>query len=181
MIGGELFRGSEGYGGEVGHTTLYSDGEVCGCGRKGCWETYVSPPAILRRVRQELANFPHSAILKLVQGDSEKITMETIIDAAHQEDPLALNVFHEVGMHMAVGISNLVNLLNPELVVLGGVLCDTSPWLIPVIKESLQKNILIPLRKSIRIEASVQGLNACTLGAVALVLDDIVQQPLYPR
>ncbi|MEW5873239.1 MAG: ROK family transcriptional regulator [Chloroflexota bacterium] len=179
IIDGRLFRGSSGYAGEVGHTTLYQGGEVCGCGRVGCWETYVSPAAMLRRTHQLLQSGMPSCLVELAGGDPQNITIETLVDAAHKNDPLALQIIHEVASHMAVGICNLINTFNPQLIVLGGYLRLTSEWLIPVIQESFQKNVLAPLRDSIQVQASAQEFDACTIGAIALVLDDIVREPLY--
>lgn len=184
MLNGHLFKGSRGYAGEIGHMTIYEDGEVCGCGRRGCWETYAGPRALLRRVRQVLqqmdtASAAQSLLLGMVNGEIEQITTQHVVDAARHGDEVALNALKEVGRHLAIGITNLANIFNPEMVVLGGALSLYSPWLIPIIREYTDKNLLPPLRGSLRIEASVQGLDACALGAATLVLDDIVREPLY--
>ncbi len=178
MIGGVLFRGSAGYAGEVGHTTLYNGGELCGCGRRGCWETYVRPSTLIRDVKRKLQEGEASIIGDLVAGELDNITMDVIVEAACQQDPVALQSLETLGGHMAVGITNLVNIFNPELVVLGGELSRTAPWLVPVIEAALRSNVLPPLRQSIRVAASAQGEDACLLGAIALVLDNILREPL---
>ncbi|HZU86395.1 MAG TPA: ROK family protein, partial [Anaerolineaceae bacterium] len=179
MINGHLYKGVNGFAGEIGHMTIYQNGEVCGCGRHGCWETYVSPRAMLQRVRQMLVGVKDSQVLVLAGGDPEKITEEIVIEAARQNDPVALGVLHEMGEHLGVGIANLVNIFNPEMIVLGGALSHASPWLFPVIRSVLKDNVLPPLRDTIRIEASAQGVNACVVGAASLVLDDLLREPLY--
>jgi len=179
MIGGRLFRGATGFAGEIGHITLYEGGDTCGCGRRGCWETYVSPTALVHMICVRIDSGESSLISELVQDDLSKLDLDVIIAAARQGDAVTLKVLEQIGVHLGVGISNLVNIFNPQLVVLGGALSLLGKWLIPIIKNSLQANILPPLRDSIRVESSPQGLDACVLGAVALVLDDILREPLY--
>ena len=178
MIGGKLFRGSTGFAGEIGHMTLYGGGDLCGCGRKGCWETYVRPSRLLQEVAAHLRSGETSLLSNLAHGEIEKITMDMVVKAAQEHDAVALNALTVLGGHLAVGICNLINVFNPELVVLGGSLSLTGPWLLPVINEALQTDILPPLRSSIRIEASAQGEDACLLGAISLVLSDILNAPL---
>jgi len=178
MIGGNLFRGASGFAGEIGHMTLYADGEQCGCGRKGCWETYVRPSSLLKEVACRLKDGEKSVITDMVDHNPDQVTMEMVVKAAQQNDTVALSAIENLGEHLAVGISNLINVFNPELVVLGGALSLTSRWLIPVINASLESNILPPLRKTIRIESSSETDDACLLGAIALVLDDILREPL---
>lgn len=174
MIGGKLIRGSTGFAGEIGHTTLYGGGELCGCGRSGCWETYVRPSRLVREVVDRLNQGEKSIIPSLVDGNLDKITVDTIVQAAGQNDVLAMNALSILGGHFAAGISNLVNIFNPEMVVIGGALSQTGPWIVPVISQALKTEILPPLRSDIHVEVSAQGADACLLGAISLVLDDIL-------
>ncbi len=178
MIGGKLFKGTNGFAGEIGHMTLYGDGELCGCGRKGCWETYVRPASLVREVRQDIQKGENSVIYDLAKGDLDNISAEIIIEAANLKDRVALNALEKLAGHMAVGISNLVNIFNPELVVLGGALSLTGPWLVPIIDSALQQNILPPLRSAVRVQISTLGVDACLRGAISLVLDDVMREPL---
>jgi len=178
MIGGKLFRGANGFGGEVGHMALYKGGELCACGRQGCWETYVRPSHLYRDVILRLKDGNKSMIADLVGGDLDRITMDEIIEAAKQGDKVVLSVLEDYARHLAVGICNLINIFNPELVILGGTLSGAGQWLVPVINASMQQNVLPPLRNITRIEVSARGEDACLLGAIALVLDDILREPL---
>jgi glucokinase-like ROK family protein len=178
MTDGQLFRGAHGFAGEVGHMTLYRGGEVCGCGRVGCWETYVNPQAILGVARRQAAAHPDSCLHTLTAGDLDALALATLIEAAEQEDPAALATFRAVAEHFGTGLANLINVFNPELVVLGGALSVCGRWLIPAIKAHLQANILPPLRERTRVEVSAQGEEACVLGAVAFVLDNILREPI---
>jgi len=179
MIGGQLFKGSNGFAGEIGHTTIYAGGEACGCGSNGCWETYVGPRAIVRRIRQTIAAGATSIIPKLVEGDLQKITVGLVAEAAKRNDNVALTALHEVGVDLGVGISNLINIFNPELVIMGGALSLASPWIINAIRESLQMRVLPPLLEKVSVIPSSLGLDSCVMGAVALVLDDVIREPLF--
>jgi glucokinase-like ROK family protein len=179
MIGGKLFKGSHGFAGEIGHTTIYGDGELCGCGSRGCWETYVGPRYMIQRIRQTLVDGHQSMLNELVEGDLNRLTVDMVIAAADAGDQIALAALKEVGIHLGVGVSNLINIFNPELVVVGGVLSPASPWLIPMIQESIRRKALPPLVENVQIVPSQLGLDSCVMGAIALVLDDVLREPLY--
>ena len=179
MIGGQLFKGSTGYAGEIGHTTIYAGGDSCGCGSNGCWETYVGPRAIIRRIRRTIDGGAESIISDMVGGDMQKITVDVLVAAADQKDTVTLTALHEVGIDLGVGISNLINIFNPELVVMGGALSLASPWLLTAIREALQLRVLAPMLEKVNVIPSSLGLDSCVMGAVAMVLDDVVREPLF--
>jgi predicted NBD/HSP70 family sugar kinase len=114
----------------------------------------------------------------LVNGDLSKMTLETLVEAAEHEDPVALSAVSEAGEHLGIGIANLTNIFDPGLVVLGGALSLCGKWLVPKIQSILRDNILPPLRDKVRVEISSHGENACAIGAVALVLDDLLREPM---
>ena len=178
MLDGKLFRGSMGYASEVGHMTIVPDGELCGCGKRGCWETQVGPRAVLRRVRVTLKNGTPSVLCDLVQGDLERITFESVIQAADQGDAVALGALQEVGAQLGIGVANLVNVFNPELIVLGGALNRASSVLLPIVEKTISENALTPACENVRVAASAHGTDACLMGAVALVLEDILREPI---
>lgn len=177
MIDGRLFRGSSGYAGEVGHMTIDRQGEICGCGKRGCWETQVGPRAVIRRVQNTLRSGVPSLMSNLAGGDLHKITFEVVVEAAQACDSAALAALEEVGRSLGAGVANLVNIFNPELIVLGGALNLASSFLLPVIQQTLCDNALKPSCENIRLAASAHGTDACMMGAVALVVDDIFREP----
>jgi glucokinase-like ROK family protein len=179
VIDGKLFKGSKGFAGEIGHTLLYKGGEHCGCGNSGCWETYVGPRYILRKIKQMLENGQKSVITDLVNGDLDKLNMDIVIEAARRWDRIATETFNEIGVHLGRGVSNLINTFNPELIVMGGALSPTSPWLIPIIQESIQRNVLPPLLQDLSIVPSQLGQDSNVMGAVALVLDNVLRESEY--
>jgi glucokinase-like ROK family protein len=176
MIGGKLFKGSNGFAGEIGHITIYKGGEICGCGSRGCWETYVGPRHIIKHIRQTLEEGGSSVIKDLLDGDLSRLTVDTVVEAAKANDKIALSALQEVGIHLGVGISNLINIFNPELVVVGGTLSPASPWLIPIIQDQIRENALQPLAETVKIIPSQLGVDSCVMGAVAIVLDDILRE-----
>jgi glucokinase-like ROK family protein len=178
IIKGKLFRGSGGYAGEIGHMTVDPDGELCGCGKRGCWETVVGPRAIVRRVKEALESGGKSQIRTLVKNDLNRIDVDVVVRAAQAGDLVALTALEEVGVQLGIGIGNLVNTFNPQMVVLGGVLSLASPFLLPVIEETVQEHALEQPYEIVKIAASAHGADACVMGAVALVLDDILREPV---
>jgi glucokinase-like ROK family protein len=179
LIDGKLFRGSSGYAGEVGHMTVDPEGDLCGCGKRGCWETKVGPRAVLKRVRKILANGPPAITKDLAGGDLDCITFDIVVKAARAGDPVALEALQEVGKYLGIGVVNLVNIFNPELIVLGGALSLANDFLLPVIRSTVCESALKPPCENIHFEASAHGADACVMGAVALVLDDILREPVF--
>ena len=178
IIEGRLFRGSGGYAGEVGHMTIGSGTELCGCGKRGCWETMVGPRATVRRVREALEKNGKSKIRALVGGDLNRVDVNVVVQAAQAGDSLAKTSLEKVAVLLGKGIANLVNAFNPEMVVLGGALSLASPFLLPVIEETVRRHALAQSRENVTIAASAHGKHACVTGAVALVLDNIFREPV---
>jgi glucokinase-like ROK family protein len=179
IIDGKLFRGSSGYGGEVGHMTVDPDGEYCGCGKRGCWETKVGPLAVLHRVRKVLEHGAPSLIVEMAGGDLDQISFDSVVQAARAGDAVALTALREVGDYLGIGVVNLVNVFNPELIVLGGALSLAHEFFLPVMEKIVCESALKPSCENIRFAASAHGEDACVMGAVALVLDDILREAMF--
>lgn len=177
VMGGKLFRGMYGFAGEAGHMTLDMNGEICSCGRRGCWETYVGPRSVEARVRRAISQGAKSTLVEMAGGDLKKILMDDVIQAALAGDRTAISTLSEVAYYLGVGIANLVNLFNVEVIVLGGALNSASPLLLPDVERIALDNTLIPAREHIRVIPSAHGSDACIMGAITLVLDDILREP----
>jgi glucokinase-like ROK family protein len=178
MLNGEIYRGAGGYAGEIGHIIVESGGELCSCGRRGCWETLVAPRAVVRAVLHALENGAPSCIAGMVGHDLSRVTMDTVIRAADLGDQLALDTLADIALHLGSGIANLVNIFNPELVVLGGSLIPASEYLLPPISRIVTAEALPDVSTQVALTLSAQGMNACVKGAVALVIDGIVRNPI---
>lgn len=179
MIGGKLFRGSHGYAAEVGHMTMQPDGELCSCGKRGCLETLVGPREVVRRVQQTLREGQAATSLPVSGPDLEQITFAKVLEAAKQGDRVALAALQEVGHHLGRGIGNLVNIFNPEMVVLGGELNRASEILLPVVEQEVSHNAWSVSCEDLKIAPSAHGTEASVMGVVALVLDDILREPNF--
>ena len=179
MIDGKLFRGSHGYASEVGHMIMDPGGELCGCGKRGCWETLVRPLAVIRLFRENLLAGVPSTVLGDTCKDLDRVTFGDVADAAAQGDVAALAAMQKVGASLGLGIANLVNIFNPEMVVLGGALAYASQTLLPVIQKVVAANAMSIPSEDLKIAASAHGPDACVMGAATLVLDNILREPNF--
>ena len=116
---GALLRGAHGFAAEIGHTIVEPDGPVCGCGNHGCWEQLASGSAIVRDARAAVMNHPHSLLVKLSGGDPAHVTGSMVTEAAREGDTVSRGILNEVGHRLGQGIAGLVNVLDPELVIVG--------------------------------------------------------------
>ncbi len=178
MLNGEIYRGVGGYAGEIGHIIVESGGDLCSCGRRGCWETLVAPRAVIQAVIHALENGAPSIIKGQVGGDLSRVTMGTVIDAADRGDRLALDTLADIASHLGSGIANLINIFNPGLIVLGGGLIPASEYLLPPISRIITAEALPDMSRQVALTLSALGMNACVKGAVALVIDGIVRNPI---
>lgn len=177
VIGGKLFRGAGGYAGEIGHITFDPQGERCACGKYGCWETLVSPRAIVSRFKQQLEAGVERTTRGQVYPDGDTIGFAEVVGAATSGDAAATTVMHEVGHILGIGIANLINIFNPQLIILGGALTLPYDLLLPVVAETVRRHSLDLLQANVAIVPSTHGADDCVLGTVALVLDDILRDP----
>ncbi len=176
IIRGKLFRGNNGFASEIGHMMMDPRGELCGCGRRGCWETQVSPRAVLRRVQQSVMMAPNSLVHSLIGGDLTRLKFQTVVEAARAGDPVCMQALEDVAVNLGLGIANLVNIFNPELIVIGGALSLGQDLLMPVVEKTVFREALGPAARKLRIAPSAHGADACVVGAVAMVLDDILRE-----
>ena len=179
VIGGKLFRGMFGYAGEAGHMTLDVNGDICGCGKRGCWETFVGPLAVERRVQRSLAAGAKSVLTDMAKGDLKNIVFDDVLQAARTGDQIAIDALDVVAFYLGIGIANLVNLFNVEVIVLGGALSKASPFILKEVERVVSENTLPPGKEHLRIILSAHGADACVMGAIALVLDDILREPVF--
>jgi glucokinase-like ROK family protein len=176
IMHGKLYRGGLGFAGEIGHIQRDPQGELCGCGRRGCWETQVGPRAVLRRIKTVLHATPTMPRPAGTAEDLSNLTFGMVVDAALHGDPLCRQAIEAVGVNLGMGIADLANIFNPELVVVGGALSLGREILLPVIEQTVVHEVLSPISTSVRIAFSERGKEACVFGAVAIVLDDILRE-----
>ncbi len=175
---GKLQGGAGGFAGEIGHMTIEPDGPLCNCGNRGCWEMLVGPRAIVQRLRKAVIEGNAPELLALCHGNPDAIQMEHILQSAAQGEPAVLSALNEVGRYLGIGIANLVNVLNPTLVVLGGVLSLVGPYILPRAQQELDSRALAATRRSVKIVLSAFKFDACVVGGVALTLRAILNNPV---
>jgi glucokinase-like ROK family protein len=176
MIDGRLFRGGHGYGGEIGHIQRNPQGEQCGCGRIGCWETQVGPRAVLRRVKKEFETHHDQSLLDACSGNLDNLTFDLVVKFALDGDLICRQAIEEVALNLGAGIADLVNVFNPDMIVLGGAFIQGKEIMHSIIEKAIFSNALQPTTDNLRIEFSERNTEACALGAVAVVLDDILRE-----
>jgi glucokinase-like ROK family protein len=176
--GGRVFNGVTGFAGEFGHMTMDPGGPLCNCGNRGCWETQVSQEALFRHVREAITGDGRSSKLSNGNGGAlERLSVPMVAEAAREGDGVALDGLNQIGRHLGIGIASLVNALNPQLVVFGGILSLAGEFLLPLVNEELQQRSLRWNREATRVVLAEHGFDACAMGGVATVYQAILAEP----
>ena len=169
VLDGRIYLGRRGPGGEGGHTTINFDGPQCPCGKRGCAEMYISGTAIARNAKEQIAKAARgSLMLKLAGGDATKVTAETVVKAAAEGDALATTVLADVAERLAIWLGNIIDLLEPEVVVIGGGLADVAMSLLPDIRKHLDRWACSPGHQQTAIVKAFYGAESALVGAAAL-------------
>ena len=168
ILDGKLFLGASFGAGEVGHTIIVPRGERCGCGHRGCLEAYASGTAIAQFVRDQIRRGRKSKVKKFVPSEKE-ITAEVVALAAERGDPLALEAFRRAGYYLGIGLANLINILNPEMLILGGSVMKSSRFFWSSMSRSVRRHAWPSLGRACKIVKTRLGDQVGDLGALALV------------
>jgi glucokinase len=167
---GRLFRGAHGFAAEIGHIIVEPNGPRCGCGNLGCWEQVASGRALDRLARAEAARDPGGRIAALAAG--AEATGRHVSEAAREDDPAAIAVFAAVGRRLGEGIAGLVNILDPEVVVVGGGVAEEGAVLLDPARAAFVEAVEAPEhRPEVPIVPAALGNDAGAIGAAALALD----------
>lgn len=173
LIDGKVYYGKSGFSGEFGHIPFFQNDIICGCGKKGCLETEVSGIALLRKVKEKLAKGSSSILLK--KGKKiEDLNLLDIIEAAKQEDMFVIEILSEMGDLLGRALSVLINLFNPELVVLGGTLAETGDYLRLPTKSALNKYSLSLVNNDTQLKTSKLGEKAGIIGVSLIARKKII-------
>lgn len=171
IIDGHLYRGGLGTAGEVGHMTIDVDGPLCTCGNRGCLLAWASGMALARMAREAMAAGISPGIARLAGGDPERATAEVVAEAARQGDAVAQELVERTGAFLGIGLASLIQLLNPELIVIGGGLSRIGERLFAPMRRSLAERVVNPaLAASARIVQAELGDEVGVIGAAALLL-----------
>lgn len=168
IIGGELYRGSSSVAGEIGHMPLKEDGLACNCGSFGCLERYVGNRFIVDEIKSRIKGARDTEIGRLVKGDFSSITPEVISDAAKRGDRLAIDFWHEVGRRIGTTLSGVINLLNPEKIIIGGGMANAGKILFRSIRDTVNERAMPIPKRIVKIIKARLGTDAGIVGAAAL-------------
>lgn len=161
VMNGKLYHGAQGIAGELGHMTIDMNGEVCECGNRGCLQTLVSGEAIVERASKQ------------IEGTPKKSKGEDIFKLAEQGDEHCIGLLQETGKILGIGITNLIHLVNPGKIVLGGGVMKSEKFLMPVLLETIHQRALTEDARETEILVTRLGDDATLLGAVSLLLTEL--------
>jgi glucokinase len=172
VLGGEVYRGAIGGGAELGHMVVESDGPPCqgNCPNRGCLESVASGTALVREASLAVARRPDTALGHALEAGRE-LTGPLLDELAHEGDPVALGVIELIGRRLGIGIVSLVNIFNPEAVVIGGGVSAAGDLLLDPAREVVRERALSPNKDMVRIEAAAFGAEAGMIGAALMARD----------
>lgn len=174
MINGQLYYGKSGFSGEFGHIPFFDNELICHCGKKGCLETEASGIALLRNFGEKLREGVSSVIVTQHGIKPEEITLEDIVHAANNDDMLAIELIAEVGEKLGKGIAMLINLFNPEMVILGGCMATTGDYIRLPVKNAINRYSLSLVNNDTQLAFSRLGEKAGIIGACLLVRNKLL-------
>ncbi|TQS75130.1 ROK family transcriptional regulator [Ornithinibacillus gellani] len=167
-LNGELYKGNNGFSGELGHMTIDINGKDCRCGSKGCWELYASEQAL----------DDYAAQLKLTSLSEEEISLESLLSLAEKGDEKGIALFEEIGNQVGIGLKNIVNIFNPEQIIVGGRLAAAKKWLIAPIKKQLDQTQLFQ-QQDLQVDFSSLSTHSAAMGVAAFAVEEFLQNNLH--
>jgi glucokinase-like ROK family protein len=156
IIKSELYRGSSGFSGEFGHMSIEHDGLKCVCGNRGCWELYASEQALLDKAHHVFGDF--------------KLTIEQLLNMADEGNQKVIELFEQFGKYLSVGVVNIINSLNPEMIIIGGRLAEAEQWLSKPLLECMNERSLPYPRDQLHVQFSELGIKSTVLGACSFAI-----------
>lgn len=171
----QLYTGKSGFSGEFGHIPMIENGELCHCGKRGCLEAIASVAAIARNARRGLEAGHASLLSNLVEGDIQKIDANLVMQAARSGDQFSISLLTEAGQWLGKGITFLVQVFNPEVIIVGGKLAEAGQFLKAPINQALFTYANPDISNDTEVIFSVMGVKAGTIGAAAFAIDKLAQ------
>ena len=178
MLNGRLYRGINDSAGEIGHTTIDVNGPRCSCGNYGCLESLASENALVKMVIKALKEGQPSRIHQLVEGDLSRITPDEIYQAAYLGDDVAARMLGRVARYLGIGIANLVNTFNPQLVVISGGIAKARPYIEDIVWETVRDRSFESSSSVLEIQFSIAENENTMKGAADIVFTEITE-PLW--
>ncbi len=173
LIDGKLYYGKSGFGGEFGHIPFFDNEILCHCGKKGCLETEASGSALLKRFKEKIKQGSTSSVMKK-KKEPDDVTLTDIIAAAQNEDILCIELLAEIGEKIGKGIALLINIFNPELLILGGTLSETGDYIRLPIRSAVNKYSLSLVNTDTQLRLSKLGEKAGVIGACLIARNKVL-------
>ncbi len=173
---GRLYAGKSGYSGELGHIPFVENGNLCICGKIGCLETVASAQAITRQAREGIEGGISSLITGLTGNDLEKVNSDIVLQAALCGDQFSISIFSNAGFWLGRGIANLIQLFNPELVIIGGKMAEAGPFMNAPIQQAIYTYSNTDISNDTEIRFSTLGVKAGTMGAAAFAIGKMAEK-----
>jgi len=175
ILNGQIFTGSRGLAGEIGHISIDMNGPRCKCGNRGCIETMVSIPAMLHSLMSGIMSGENTIAKEIIEKNNNKVTIETMREASLKNDRFVLGIIDDSAKRLAFGITNIINLLNPEVVVVGGEITKLGNIFLEKTKKYIEDIQLKPNKGKMEIKYSTLKGNTVTLGGAKYVLNNIFE------
>jgi glucokinase len=175
IIDGRLHHGISDVAGEIGHTTIDVNGRYCRCGNYGCLEAYASGPAIAQRAREALERDEISSLPRMVDGDLDSLTAATVYEAAKLGDALARELVRDTATFLGAGIANLLNVFNPDVVVIAGGVTQAGEPLFDPLRAEVRRRAFRPAVDACRIVPGELPGTAGVVGAVATFIQSRIE------
>lgn len=174
IVDGRLLRGANGFAAEVGHVVVQPGGPLCGCGNRGCWEQVASGHALTRAGREAARQHPQSAIARRSGGDPARVSGPLVTDAARAGDPIARGILAQVGERLGEGLAGLANVLDPQIVVVGGGAAEAGDLLLEPARTAFRGSVEAwAHRPEIPLRRAELGNDAGAIGAAMLALESL--------
>ena len=168
IINGKPFSGAHGVASEIGHMVTVAGGLPCTCGKRGCWERYASATALIRAGRVLCAEKPGCPLMQAVDGDIRTLTAKDVIDLAMDGDADCVKIFDDYIYHLVVGLTNLINVYDPEVIVLGGGVSHSGEFLLNAVRALLPKYVFFKSMPYAKVELAQLSNDAGIIGAAML-------------
>ena len=167
-VNGMLISGFKGAGGEIGHMKIVKEGRLCGCGQRGCFEAYASATGLIREAVSRLTVNKQNLLYTMIEGNIAGLEAKDIFDAAKEGDVFSLDLVDYEAEYLAMGIANILNIINPETIVLGGGVALAGDILLNALRKKLEKYALPVTLEDLKIVQGILGNEAGIKGAVGL-------------
>jgi len=171
IMDGQLRSGTAGFSGEMGHMPFVEDGALCYCGKRGCLETVASGVALVRMAKEGIQSGQDSLLSELAEREVENIEPQLVIDAANSGDQYAINILSITGEKLGKGIATLIQLFNPELIILGGKIAAANQYITIPIQQAINTYCMTPLRDLAEIALSQLGADAAAKGIAHIAFE----------